>query len=82
MADLIGAIIGQCKADIARYLNKGKGLGDAKDAIRFIISKDFEDYMYMLGMPKQDFDLYRKAILADSVGLAKQKKGIRRSVAQ
>lgn len=81
MADLIAAVIGQCKADIVKYLLKGGKIDDARDAIRFIMSKDFELYLYMLGMPKQDFDVYRQAILKDCSRLAGAKKGVRRNVA-
>lgn len=74
VGDIVGAVIMQCKRDIAKYLKTGRLAEEAVDAIQFIMGKDFEYYMIFMGMPKEDFDLYRKAIIQDSVRMAKKKK--------
>lgn len=66
-AELIGSVIGQCRKDIMDYLNGKNKKMEAYDAIKFIFSEKLDFYLDMIGLPRQDFDLYRKKIVEGSV---------------
>ena len=72
-AEIISSMVKQCRADIATFFRTGKDINKATDAIRFLFSDRFEWYMAIMGMPSQDYDLYRRVTIERSIDLADEK---------
>lgn len=82
-SEIVARIIEQTRLDIARYLRgnhltkvyRKRTREDAMDAIQFLYSESFDWYLNLMGMPQQDYDDYRRAILESSVSLSERRPG-------
>lgn len=77
--NLVAEVVKQCRTDIAVFFrdneirahDKSRILRErrinAAEAIRFLYSPEFDWYLNLAGLPHQDFDDYRRAVVSTSI---------------